>query len=110
MAADRAVEQFGARITHAFSQKVERIEDQIDFDHKYEHLATADYDDALRLINTVKRTETLVALMTAYLDLFARYHANTNLVHYHRSDDTFAELIERSLKVPAETRDLYRDW
>src|SRR4051794_4476191 len=106
----QTVDRFRAAITGAFTRPTEKIDDQLDFDHKYQHLFKAEYDTAIGLIVSVKTTDTLAALMTVYLDLYARYAANANNIHYYRSDQTFAELIERSAKVAAETRDLFLDW
>jgi hypothetical protein len=109
-ASKQTVDRFRAAITRAFTRPTERIDDQLDFDHKYQHLFKAEYDTAIGLIVSVKTSDTLAALMTVYLDLYARHSANANNIHYVRSDQTFAELIERSAKVPAETRDLFLDW
>ena len=111
MAANRqTVDRFRAAITRAFTRPTEKIDNQLDFDDKYQHLSKAEYDTAIGLIVSVKTMDTLATLMTVYLDLYARYAANANNIHYYRSDQTFAELIERTAKVPAETRDLFLDW
>ena len=97
-------------ITRAFSRATEEIGDQLDFDHKYQHLFKSEYDAAIGLIVSVRTADTLVALMTVYLELYARYAANANAVHFYRSDQVFVELIERTVKVPVVRRDLFREW
>jgi hypothetical protein len=105
-----AAERFRAAIESAFARKTERIEDQVDFDDKYQPLFKREYDTAIGLIVAVKTAETLAAFMRVYLELYERYKANPNTIHFHRSDQAFAEMIERSARVPAEKRDLFREW
>ncbi len=103
-------DRFRAVITRAFSRATEEIGDQLDFDHKYQHLFKSEYDAAIGLIVSVRTADTLVALMTVYLELYARYAANANAVHFYRSDQVFVELMERTVKVPVVRRDLFREW
>lgn len=110
MDAKASVARFTSALERAYARPVERIEDQVDFDDKYQHLFKAEYDAALQILTTANDPELLAALMSALLDLFAKYAKNANNLHYYRSDQTFYELFARGKKVARDKRDVFREW
>ncbi len=105
------VRRFRAAVEKAFSERQKDASaTQLDFDKKYQHLFRKEYDSAIAGILKAKDADTLDALMQAYLALYSQYAANTNNVHFYRSDQLFMELFTRSTKVPVTKRDLFAEW
>ncbi|MBO9728699.1 MAG: hypothetical protein J7623_08685 [Chitinophaga sp.] len=110
MAENSSVASFRQLIEKVFSQKTERIADQTDFNDKYQHLFTREYEAAVKIVVSTKDAQVLVQLMNAYLELYGRYSYNTNCIHYYRSDTTFQWLIFQSAKVDRNHGDLFEIW
>src|SRR5437660_1023942 len=97
------VAKFAAVIERAFSRTAEQIDDQVDFNDKYQHLFRDEYATAIKIIVAVKDADVLAELMKAYLTLYERYAANKNNIHFYRSDQVFQLLVQQSSTVSDES-------
>ncbi|HEU4996338.1 MAG TPA: hypothetical protein VFT29_16085 [Gemmatimonadaceae bacterium] len=102
------IDQFRRLIEHAFSTVKERIDDQVDFNHKYEKLFKEEYDKARAIAFSAKEAPFLQELMKAYLVLYEKYQNNRNNVRFYKSDQLFQLLIEQSAKVSDPS--LFETW
>jgi hypothetical protein len=107
MAPESAAERFRRLVEKVFSTKTERIEDQIDFDHKYQHLFRTEYEALIKIVIATKSTDALDPLMKAYMGLHEQYQKNTNNVRFYRSDQLFEILVEQSGRVAIGDVDLF---
>lgn len=104
----KLVGKFRALVERAFSHRLESIEDQVDYNDKYQKSFKAEYDAAVKIVLAVKAGDVLTALTNAYLALYAQYAANRNEVRFYRSDQLFELLIEQTRKVADES--LFETW
>lgn len=110
MAESSSVANFRQIIEKVFSQQTERIANQTDFNDKYQHLFTKEYQAAIKIVLSTKDAQVLVQLMNAYLELYGRYSYNANCIHYYMSDVTFQWLFFQSAKVDHNHGDLFEIW
>src|SRR5688572_13671064 len=102
------LDQFRRLIERAFSTVKERIEDQVDFNDKYQKAFKEEYDKARAIVFSAKEAPFLKELMKAYLVLFEKYQNNRNNVRFYKSDQLFQFLIEQSAKVSDPS--LFETW
>jgi hypothetical protein len=74
MSNEKTVKTFSLLIEKVFSQQTEEIEVQIDFDDKYQHLYSREYNKIIEIISKIKDPDTLSDLMANYLGLFGKYY------------------------------------
>jgi hypothetical protein len=98
--------RFSAALERAFSQP---LSDQKNF-NQYSHRFAAEYETVFRVLTSVKTADALAELMDSYLSLYEKYAANTDNIHFHRSDEAFVALLEQGKKVTSPTRNLLDDW
>ena len=106
MSTSALTKKFSAAVERAFSQP---ISDRKDF-NQYSKRFSVEYETAFQILTSVKSADALAELMDAYLSLYDKYAANTDNVHYYRSDQLFVGLLEQSKKVTSPTRILLVDW
>jgi hypothetical protein len=102
------IARFRVLVERAFSRRLESIDDQVDYNDKYQHAFKAEYDAAVKIVLSVKTGDVLTELMNTYLSLYGQYAANRNEVRFYRSDQLFQLLIEQTRKVADES--LFETW
>ena len=102
------LDQFRRLIERAFSSVKERIEDQVDFNDKYQKAFKEEYEKARVIVFSAKEAPFLQELMKAYLVLYEKYQNNRNNVRFYKSDQLFQFLIEQSAKVSDPS--LFETW
>jgi hypothetical protein len=103
-------EQFRKLVEEVFSRETEHIEDQLDFDDKYQHRFATQYEKLIQIVDAAKTTAELDALMKAYLTLYGRFAKNRNAVRFHRSDQLFELLVEQSSRPLIGAPDLFAEY
>lgn len=110
MSANPTVVKFRKILETVFSHKAEKIAVQIDFDRKFQHLFSKEYEVAIKIIIATKTADLLEALMKTYLETYGKHIENKNLVNFYRSDQLYLILIEQSAKVTSENGSLFQLW
>lgn len=83
-----ALERFRTLVNRAFAGRVRQM-----------GVFKAEYDEAMSIVVSTKDSETLAALMTAYLDLYAAHASNPDAIGYYRSDQLFLHTFEQCGRV-----------
>jgi hypothetical protein len=102
------LDQFRKLIERAFSTVKERIDDQVDFNDKYQKAFKEEYEKARVIVFSAKEAPFLQELMKAYLVLCEQYQNNRNNVRFYKSDQLFQFLFEQSAKVSDPS--LFETW
>jgi hypothetical protein len=104
-----AVKRLSTALGHAFRSVPYGAAPEY-LDHSARNALSADFNTATEVVTTAPDDGVLVRLMDTYLALCVQYSAISGAVHYYRSDQLFAELIDRSSRMRVEKTDLLERW